>query len=60
MLFSACVPYASLTHTQAYHCVIGSNSAHDQGALGGQHSPSRAKTNSPSFEQGKNLLHNLL
>jgi hypothetical protein len=60
MLFSAYVPYASLTHTHAYRGVIGSNSTRDQGALGGQHSPSCAETNPPSFEQGKHRVHNLL
>jgi hypothetical protein len=39
---------------------IGSNTTHDQGALGGQHSPSRAETNFSSSEPGKLLLHNLL
>jgi hypothetical protein len=53
VLFSARVPYASLAHTLAYHCVIGSNPAHDHGALGGQHSPSHVGTNRPSVEQGK-------
>jgi hypothetical protein len=53
VLFSAYVSFTSLTHTHAYICVIGSNSARDQGALGGQHSPSCAETNSSSFEQGK-------
>jgi hypothetical protein len=37
-------------NTHAYHCVIGSNPAHDEGALGGQHSPSHTETNPPSFE----------
>jgi hypothetical protein len=39
---------------------IGSNAALDQGALGEQHSPSFVETNSPSLEQGKHRLHNLL
>jgi hypothetical protein len=39
---------------------IGSIIAHGQEALGGQHSPSRAETNSLSLEQGKHQLHNLL
>jgi hypothetical protein len=39
---------------------IGSNAARGQEALGGQHSPSHAKTNSSSLEQGKHRLHNLL
>jgi hypothetical protein len=60
MLFGAYVPYTSLAHIHAYHCIIDSNFARDQGALGGQHLPSRVKTNPPSFEQGKHRLHNLL
>jgi hypothetical protein len=37
---------------------IGSNAAHDQGAPGGQHSPSLTETNFSPFEQGKHRLHN--
>jgi hypothetical protein len=53
VLFSAYVCFTSLAHTHAYHRVIGSNSTRDQGALGGQHLPSRVETISPSFEQGR-------
>jgi hypothetical protein len=37
---------------------IGSNTARDQGALGGQHLPSLVKSNFSPFEQGKYRLHN--
>jgi hypothetical protein len=53
VLFSAYVSFTSLTHTHVDLWVIGSNSVCDQGALGEQHSPSCAETNSSSFEQGK-------
>jgi hypothetical protein len=39
---------------------IGSNTTHDQGALRGQHSSSRAETNLFPSEESKHRLHNLL
>jgi hypothetical protein len=60
MLKLYCLSLCLVTNTHAYHRVVGSNAARDQGALGGQHSPSRIETISPSLEQGKHQLYNLL
>jgi hypothetical protein len=60
MLMLYCLSLCLVANTHAYHHIIGSSTARDQGALGTQHSPSRIETNSPSLEQVKHQLHNLL
>jgi hypothetical protein len=55
-LFSL-IPF--LVTYREYSCMslhIGPNAARDQGALGGEHSPSCAETNFSRSEQGKDQL----